>query len=197
MDLTVAAEEDQWLSAARRGERWALERLYQIFHEPVYRLCCRLLGNAEDAEDALQSTFISAFHGIARFGGRSAVRTWLYRIAVRQCADLRRRQSRSNARTALFGALPDRDLVGPDSTAAIADRMVVERALAGLKPEFRTILILRFWEELDYEDLAAVIGLSPPAARMRLKRARDAFRKRYEDELTDKEGTAPVPGRER
>jgi DNA-directed RNA polymerase specialized sigma24 family protein len=51
-------------------------------------------------------------------------------------------------------------------------------------------LILRFWEELDYEALAAVIGLSPPAARMRLKRARDAFRKRYEAELADEDTSA-------
>jgi RNA polymerase sigma-70 factor (ECF subfamily) len=173
------AEEDQWLVAARRGEGWALERLYTLFHEPVYRLCCRILGNPEDAEDALQSTFVSAFRGIARFGGRCAVRTWLYRIAVNQCADLRRRRGASPL-LSVGPAHGDFDVAGPDSTAAVADRLVVERALAVLKPEFRTILILRFWEEMDYAEMAAVLGLSISAAKMRLKRARDAFRRQYE-----------------
>jgi RNA polymerase sigma factor (sigma-70 family) len=183
------AEEDQWLAAARRGEVWALERLYGLFHEPVYRLCCRLLGNAEDAEDALQSTFVSAFNGIARFGGRSAVRTWLYRIAANQCADLRRRRRGGFPLTVFVGpARGDFDMAGPDSTAAVADRLAVERSLAALKPEFRTILILRFWEELEYTEMAAVLGLSLPAAKMRLKRARDAFRRHYETQAADGDG---------
>lgn len=180
------ATEDTWLVAARAGETWALERLYSSFHTPLYRLCYRLLGNVEDAEDLLQITFVHAFSGIARFRGKAALKTWLYSIAVRQAAEFHRRSPAPAARL-------DENIAGPDTAARIAERLTVDSSLARLSSDFRTVLILRFWEDLSYEEIAGVLGISLPAVKMRLFRAREAFRREYESSTEQNGKTSWVP----
>ena len=169
-----AANEIEWLPAARRGERWALEQFYGCYQSSVYTLCYRLLGRAEDAEDAMQSTFVRAFAALPRFRGASTARTWLYRIAVNEAVTLLRR--RGSGPTTI-----EKETVQADGTGAVAGRLAVEGALTHVKPEHRTILVLRFWEELSYEEIAAVLGVSLPAVKMRLKRAKEEFRTCYDD----------------
>ena len=170
-----AANETEWLPAARRGECWALERFYYAYQAAVYRLCHRVLGRAEDAEDAAQSTFVRAFAALPRFRGNSTAQTWVYRIAINEAVSLLRR--RGNRWTQMEEAAE----VQPDGTIGVAGRMAVQGALTRVKPEHRAILILRFWEELSYEEIAAVLDLSLPAMKMRLKRAKEEFRKCYND----------------
>ena len=174
LPMMDAANEIEWLPAARRGERWALEQFYGCYQSSVYTLCHRLLGRADDAEDAMQSTFVRAFTALPRFRGDSTARTWLYRIAVNEAVTLLRRRSSSPTIIGKETALSD-------GTGGVAGRLVVESALARVKPDHRTILVLRYWEELTYEDIAAVLGVSLPAVKMRLKRAKEEFRTCYDD----------------
>lgn len=170
----AGGDEKCWLAAARMGEAWALERFYHQHQSRVYGLCMRLLARCEDAEDAMQATFIRAFRELPRFRGESSARTWLYRIAVNEALGmLRRRRDLSP---------PDEHLAGPADTGLSAtERIAVQAALARLKPDHRAVLVLRFWEDLSYEEVAEVLGLSLSAVKMRVKRARDAFRKCYEE----------------
>jgi RNA polymerase sigma-70 factor, ECF subfamily len=167
------AEEEAWLPAARAGEVWALERFYYQHQQQVYGLCHRLLGRCEDAEDAMQATFVRAFRELPRFRGESSARTWVYRIAVNESLGMLRRR-RAQAPEA---ELPD----GCDTGLSATERLAVRAALHRLKPDHRTVLVLRFWEGLSYEETAAVLGISLSAAKMRVKRAREAFRKCYEE----------------
>src|SRR5207253_1288447 len=85
-------DEQNWLPAARLGEPWALERFYSSYQPQVYALCCRLLRRPVDAEDVAQMVFVRAFRELRRFRGDSAVRTWLYRIAVNESLGALRRR---------------------------------------------------------------------------------------------------------
>src|SRR5579871_2836650 len=143
------ADDPEWLAAARAGDPRALERFFHAYHAQIYTLCLRLLGRAEEAEDATQATFVQAFRGFARFQGRSSVKTWLYRIAMNEALMLLRR--RRNAPTAL-----DADFMVADGTLHVTERIAVETALAKLTADHRIVLVLRFWEQLDYEEIADV-----------------------------------------
>jgi len=170
-----APDEASWLPAARRGEPWALERLYHCYQPQVYALCFRLLERAEDAEDAVQATFVRAFRALPRFRGDSTARTWLYRIATNEALGILRRRRDSSP-------LEDGTVSLPDRSASVVERLAVRAALARLSPDHRAILVLRLWQDLSYTEIAAVLGISLPAVKMRLNRARAEFRKYYEDD---------------
>lgn len=165
-------EPEPWLAAARSGETWALEQFFNRYQSQVYSLCYRLLGRAEDAQDATQSAFIKAFRSLPRFRGDSGVKTWLYRIAVNEAMSL----VRSRRNTAGLSDEP-----GPAPEPALVERLAVEQALTRITPDHRAVLVLRFWEGLSYEEIAGVLQISLSAAKMRLHRARDEFRRTYEE----------------
>ncbi|HZP83358.1 MAG TPA: sigma-70 family RNA polymerase sigma factor [Chthonomonadaceae bacterium] len=167
--------EQHWLPAARRGERWALEQLYHAYQAQIYSFCYRLLRCADDAEDATQTTFTSAFRALPDFRGDSSLKTWLYRIAVNEAtASLRRRRR--------VGAPIDEEAPVPDGAGSVVERIAVREAMARMKPEQRVVLGLRYWEAMSYAEIAEVLNLSLPKVKMRLHRAREAFRKQYEAE---------------
>lgn len=170
--ITIPLEEQTWLEAARQGEEWALEALYNAYHRPLYALCHRLLCRHEDAEDAMQTTFVKAFRALPKFRGKSAVKTWLYRIAVNEAITLQRQRRITPL------AMPE-SVPTADPTRSIAGRLAVQATLATMKPEQRALLALLYWEEMSYEEIAAVLNISLSAVKMRLKRARDEFQKRY------------------
>jgi RNA polymerase sigma-70 factor (ECF subfamily) len=167
-----------WLAAARRGEAWALGRLYDRYHPAIYALCHRLLGRAEDAEDATQSTFVRAFRQLGGFRGECSARTWLYRIAVNESLGLLRRRRLSPAPLDEESRADD----APQGTsAALVERLAVQAALARTGANHRAILVLRYWEGLSYQEIAGVLQISLPATKMRLRRAREEFRRCYEE----------------
>ncbi len=168
------APAEPWLAAARQGEPEALEQFYAAYRGPLYGLCFRILGHAEDAEDALQAAFIRAFRELPRFRGDSSVKTWVYRIAIHECLNLRRK------RREVCGLEEQRASAG-DGVPALCETLLVEQALSRLSPEHRGVLALRFWEGLSGAEIAQVLGITGPAAKMRLHRARVEFRRHYEE----------------
>src|SRR5438876_3537194 len=120
-----APDEQAWLPAARRGEPWALERLYHCYQPQIYALCFRLLERAEDAEDAVQASFVRAFRALPRFRGDSTARTWLYRIATNEALGILRCRRAAPP-------LEETCASSPDGTAAVVERLAVRAALARL-----------------------------------------------------------------
>ncbi len=168
-----AVETESWLADACRGNPAALEKLYHCYKDPVYNLCFRLVGNNDDAQDAMQAAFVCAFRFLPRFRGESSLKTWLYRIATNEALQLLRKRKRTPV------ALDDR--VGcADRSSEVAERALIEAALQCVKPEHKVILILRFWEALSYEEVADVLRLPLSTVRMRLLRAREEFKKWYD-----------------
>ena len=158
---------DLRLAAARRGDRDAVEALLRQEYPKVAALCRRLCANPEDAADATQEAMIAIVRGLPGFDGRSAIGTWIYRVATNSCLDeLRRLQRRPIPSVPKDRAVADRD---------VALRIDIDAALAGLPLEFRTVVVLRDLCGLDYEEIATVLGLAGGTVRSRIARGRAAL----------------------
>jgi RNA polymerase sigma-70 factor (ECF subfamily) len=178
----------------RRGEGAAFEELLRAHTGRLLAVARRLLGNEEDARDALQDAFLSAFRSIDRFDGQAALGTWLHRIAVNAALTKLRSRRRHPGKpieellpTFLedgHQARPSRDW--PDPSAALQRRETrdaVRRHIDELPEDYRTVLLLRDIEGMDTEETARMLGLTPGAVKTRLHRARQALRALLEPEF--------------
>lgn len=164
------------MTRAQSGEGRAFSELVARYQERIYRFLLRLTRSAGDARDLTQETFIHAYQAKQQWRPEAAFSSWLFRIARNQAFDLLRR-----ARHTEFVALDD-DASIPDPASApeqvfeIAERFrMLDRALARLPVDHREILLLREIEELSYDEIAAVLGLSLGTVKSRIARARAAL----------------------
>jgi RNA polymerase sigma-70 factor, ECF subfamily len=167
------APDDVLATAAARGDRRALEMLLERHADRIHAVCRRIIGHPEDALDATQEAMIAIARGIARFDGRSAFTTWLYRVATNAAIDEGRRRTR---RPQPVESLPD-TVVGRGSSieARVDARVDVDAALARLPEEFRVAVVLRDLCDLDYAAIADALALPPGTVRSRIARGRAAL----------------------
>jgi RNA polymerase sigma-70 factor (ECF subfamily) len=165
------------IHALQRGESPAFEQLYDRYATYVYNTCLAMLGRAEDARDATQETFVQVFRSIKRFRAESSLSSWIYRIAVRKCVDLLR-GNRRHATVELSELAEELTTFAPDAEVEAQLRAT----LLALKPDYRIVLILFHHLRLSYQEIAEVLHCSPDQIRIRLHRARHAFRERYAQE---------------
>ncbi len=181
-------EELALVTAARAGDVEAFEQLVKKYDRNVFRIANHITQNREDAEDVVQDAFLKAFKNLERFQGNSKFYTWLVRIAVNEA--LMRLRKRRNAKTVSMdedveteeGSMP-REIADwtPDPEqqyrqAELGD--ILQKSIQGLSPGFRTVFVLRDIEGLSTEETAEMLGLSVPAVKSRLLRARLQLRER-------------------
>jgi len=153
--------------------------LVERYHEPCFRFARHLLGNSADAEDVVQETFIRAYRGLRGYRERQTFRAWLYRILVNRCRTAGRRRGRREARLVSGGLRVD--AAGPVGGADDLEiGSLLGRAMEGLDGLHREAFLLKVGEEMDYHEIASLTGASVPALKMRVKRARDHIRARWE-----------------
>jgi RNA polymerase sigma-70 factor, ECF subfamily len=185
----TAASETGLVERCRRGDAEAFARLVALHEGLVFNLAARLLGDAEEARDLSQEVFLQVFRTLDRFEGRSALRTWIYRIVVNQCRNRqrwwrRRRRDRSLPLQELTEAQEARLSTargeeGPQQELERRERARgVQAALSALSFDHRAILMLREVEGLSGEEIAAALGLPAGTVKSRLARAREALRRR-------------------
>jgi RNA polymerase sigma-70 factor (ECF subfamily) len=152
---------------AGHGDRDAFGELVARHRDRVWAIALRMCREPEDAEDVLQETFLAAWRSIDRFGGRSEVSTWLYRIAVNKSYDQigKRRES-----TPLDE--PHEPAAPVDAGEQRARQQAIERALAGLTPEFRAVAVLCDILGLTPAEAAEIVEIPEGTAKSRLFRAR-------------------------
>jgi RNA polymerase sigma-70 factor (ECF subfamily) len=141
----------------------------------VLAVCRRLAGNEADALDATQEALIAIVRGLPRFDGRAAFSTWAYRVATNACLDeLRRRRRRpvSGLDDELLDARADGGVVEPTGIDRVPDRLAIDAALARIPEEFRVAVVLRDVGDLDYAEIAEVLGIPPGTVRSRIARGR-------------------------
>jgi RNA polymerase sigma-70 factor (ECF subfamily) len=175
------------VAAARRGEAAAYKELMTRYESRLFRLAYRITRNHEDAEEVTQDAFARAFSRLDTFQGDSRFSTWLTRIAVNQALMLlRQRRPDAVPLDELVetedGSLP-RQIVdwGPNPEQRFAQEelsAILDDAIAGLKTDQQVVFQLRDVEELSIEETAALLGISVPAVKTRLLRARLALREK-------------------
>jgi RNA polymerase sigma-70 factor (ECF subfamily) len=193
--------EKSLLAAARRGDERAIRKLIDTYSPRLYNVALRILRNSQDAEDALQETFIMALNKLDQFDGRSAFLTWIYRIAVNSSLmALRKRRSRSKKEESIevpgFEEIKSRQLIdwNADPLRRVMTnemREVMDKAIDRLPPNYRTVFVLRDLEEFSTEEAAKILGISVANVKVRLMRARLFLREaldKYFHETNEAEG---------
>ena len=183
-------DESALVSGAKAGDGAAFTQLVNRYERKIFRLAKHITQNEEDAEDVLQDTFLKAYEHVSEFQEQSKFYTWLVRIAVNEALmKLRKRK------TGKIFSLDETVDTGEENVAreiAVWDdnpeqrysqeelRGILRQAIDGLSPLFRTVFVLRDIDELSTEETASVLGISVPAVKSRLLRARLQLR----DKLT-------------
>ncbi len=181
---------------ARDGDRGAFEELVRRTHVDVYSLARRLTGDPDDARDVVQETYLRAYRAIGSFRGDAQFSTWLYRITANCASTMRRRRGRHrHVELADDHAQVDRDLHhDPEArvaTVGLRDRL--EAAIRLLPPKLRSVVVLRDLHGLSHRDIAAELGITESAAKVRLHRAR----KQLQADLGDDDERSDVTGERR
>lgn len=187
------------VAMAKAGDKDAFGLLVERHESKVYGLCLKMLGNPEDAEDVLQEVFIKAFQALPGFREEARFTTWLYRIAHNAC--LMRIRKKKLETVSLDRPLDVEEghiqrEVTDWSTDPRADLMteelgsVLTQHINELNPDNRIVFVLRDIHGLSTDDTASVLGLSVPAVKSRLHRARLYLRERLSDYMVEGSGSA-------
>lgn len=156
------------------GDASAFDSLYERYYGKVYALARGILGDTEDALDAVQGTFVQVWKNLARFQQRSKFSTWLYRISVNTAIQHARRAKRRKDTESLEETSISTEIETHPHDDPLGAR--VERVLEKLREEDRAVLSLYYWEEQSLEQIAEILGCKTNAAKTRLYRARERFR---------------------
>jgi RNA polymerase sigma-70 factor (ECF subfamily) len=181
-------DESVLVAQAKAGDQAAFSELVNRYERKIYRLAKNITRNDEDAEDVLQDTFLKAYTHLDNFKGDSKFYTWIVRIGVNE-ALMRLRKRKSDRSVPLDEPVELGEETVTREIAVWEDnpeqqysqeewRRILDEAVESLKPDFRTVFVLRDIEELSTEETAETLGISVPAVKSRLLRARLALRER-------------------
>jgi RNA polymerase sigma-70 factor (ECF subfamily) len=189
----ISNEEQVWIEQARQGDQRAFGLLVQAYQKPVFNLTYRMLGNAQEAEDAAQETFLRAYSSLRQYQPEHKFSTWLFAIANHHCID------RLRKRRVSFVSIEDNPVLEnmsgespqPERQALLVEQSVeMQKLLQELEPEYRMPLVLRYWEDYSYEEIATAMDITVPAVKSRLFRARQQIAKLY----GEREAATTPPG---
>lgn len=196
--IGIHTEEEALVADLKAGSEEAFAALIAQFHQPIYSLIAHSLNDPTEASDICQEVFIKVFRSIRSFHGDCSLRTWLYRIALREASNQRRWWSRHKRQEITIdsptsessGSSESHDEHQPCLAAVLADkgsspfdcaarmelRTRVEAALRELPEAFRTVVVLREIEEFSYEEIAEILDVNLGTVKSRLTRGRSALR---------------------
>lgn len=174
------SEEEQraWVEAALQGDEKAFAQIFNHYHVHFFHLVCHLIGDADEAEDVVQQTFIKAFRSLPQMRDAGSLDSWLRRILYTTTMDLLRRRKRRRE-TPLDDKLRQRHArpLSPERDALVQEQVqLVQEALRQMPPRYRAYIILREFEGLTYEEMAETLGEPITTVRVALFRARERLR---------------------
>jgi RNA polymerase sigma-70 factor, ECF subfamily len=182
--MSALIDERTWVEQVRRGDQTAFEAILTRYERPIYSYIYRMMGNADDALDLTQESFLKAYRAIGRTGQDLNLSAWLHRIASNTCLDVLRRRRwprwlpwdgprHDHLRPSGPADDPERVAIGQETRAA------VQRTLDRMSPRHRQGLLLREYQGLSCAEIGEVMGLSRSATKSLLYRAREEFRRGY------------------
>ena len=171
---------------AQEGDYRAFERLVRRYQKKVIANCRYLTRNAASAEDLAQEVFVRVFFAMGRFEGRSSVHTWVQRIKVNHCLNFLKKEGGKT-----FLNVDDDKVMNSRELALepIAEKVVMNRGerervaaiLDAMSDSLRIPLLMRDLDQLSYQEVAEALGIGLSAVKMRIKRGREEFRRRYRE----------------
>jgi RNA polymerase sigma-70 factor (ECF subfamily) len=184
----IQANEEKLIRAGQRGDEQAVEALFRRYHRPLFQTALRVLGNTEDAEDALQDGLLSAYRNLKRFEGRSQFSTWLTRIVI-NAALMRRRSAKARPAVSLDETPREEELPASERFAddgptpeqvfeSTEIREMISENLDELSPLLRTAFVLREVQGYSTGEAAKKLGVTENTLKARLWRARQQLAER-------------------
>ena len=179
---SLRTREASLLERHRQGDALAFRELYQEFEAMVYNLALRMSGNPADAEDIAQETFIRAYRHLNKFRGKSSLKTWVFRIAL-NCSNTRLRQRGRHLANRVDDSESELERAvdegrSPEERALAADLSAAVRiGLDHLPLRYREAVFLRDFEDMNYSEIAEVLGVRIGTVRSRIARGREQLRK--------------------
>ncbi|MCA1643479.1 MAG: sigma-70 family RNA polymerase sigma factor [Acidobacteria bacterium] len=183
----VGTSDEQIVERAQAGDAEAFGEIVLRWERRIFALAYGILGREEDARDATQETFTAAFRNLSGFRGDAKVSSWLHRIAVNQCIT-RQRRAKVRGETSLEAeqedggaqfaspseARPDEQTEGRERSEA------VRRAVNSLPPELRSVVVMKEFEDLTFQEIASALGVPLSTVKSRLYTALKQLRMRLE-----------------
>ena len=170
----------EWVNAALEGNQDAFADIVTAYQDSVYNLCYRMLGERTEAEDAAQEAFLRAYLNLTRYDAARSFKTWLLSIASNYCIDrLRRRRlqwmSLDDEPVADRLALHSDDPEPEPATLSKEQSIAIQALLNELSPDYRAVVVLRYWYDYSYAEIADIMDTTESAVKSRLFRARQAL----------------------
>jgi RNA polymerase sigma-70 factor (ECF subfamily) len=165
-----------WIQEAEGGDQAAFTRLVEAYQTPVYNLAYRLLGDPSEAEDAAQETFVRVYRHLNTYDPERKFSSWLLAITSHYCVDLLRR--RHMDQVSMDDLPPMMELAMPSSTQPEQvvvheqEAHTVQQLLGRLEPSYRIPVVLRYWYDMSYQEIATALGVNESTIKTRLHRAR-------------------------
>ncbi len=182
--MTIDSEK-AWIAQALDGDDIAFSHLVEAFQRPVFSVCYRMLGNARDAEDAAQESFLRAYKNLYRYDPDRSFATWLLSITSHYCIDQLRKR-----RLVTFSIDDDENWwqppdpgPSPEGLLASADRQdQIAGMLDTLKSQDRAAVVLHYWHDYSYEEIAETLAITVSAVKSRLYRARRTIAEAWQEQ---------------
>lgn len=166
------------VAGCQKGDRRAMDTLVRQLQKPVYNSVYRMLGNAEEAADVTQTTFLKVFENIQNFDPQFRLFSWTYRIAMNEAID----QLERRRRTTPLSQPPATDTDSPvDETATSQLNDEVQSTLMELNEDHRAVIVLRYFGERSYHDISRILDIPEKTVKSRLFTARQQLRSRLQE----------------
>lgn len=176
--------EPEWIAQAQRGNSEAFSKLVETCQSPVYNLCYRMLNDPYEAEDAAQETFLRAFNNLRHYDESRSFSTWLLSIAAHYCIDQirKRRMNLLSLDDAVYLDPPD-TAPGPEKALSTGEEQKrVRLLLEKISPQDRAAVIMLYWYDLSYEEIAGALSMTVSAVKSRLHRARQVMAQSWSEQ---------------
>lgn len=183
-------DEKTLIQQLKNGDEQAFNELVEQYSKKLYYLCLKMLQNASDAEDTVQTIFLKAYTNISRFEEKSSISTWLYRIGVNVCTDILRKRKK-DVKTSLYSVNSDEEefvIDIPDEKENVEESVLQKerkealyQAIASLKPKQKQFIVLREIENLSYEEIAEIMKLNVGTVKSGINRARKALLEKLQE----------------
>jgi RNA polymerase sigma-70 factor (ECF subfamily) len=181
------SDELGWIEGAQQGDQMAFAQLVEAYKQPIFNLAYRMLGNASEAEDVTQEVFLRAYLKLASYDRTRKFSTWLLAIASNYCIDLLRRRRGAQVNLDDIEFVVESPDAGPEEIAVDNERAAaLARAIAALPPAYRLVTVLRYYQDLPYEEIERVTDLPETTVKTRLFRARKMLK-----DILVKQGAVP------